>query len=116
MNAPESRKADFVTAVLASRPFRRHGCFGVTAVLASRPLSPIDHLVDRPAGVRVARREPPCVPHPRLLPAGGEERLRERQMLEYDEGAVRLTPEGLLRVDQLLPEFYARKYQNARYT
>jgi len=29
---------------------------------------------------------------------------------------VRLTPAGLLQVDQLLPTFYDAKYQGARYT
>ena len=44
------------------------------------------------------------------------ERLRERGMLDFDSRVVRLTREGLLRVDQLLPEFYAERYQNVRYT
>jgi oxygen-independent coproporphyrinogen-3 oxidase len=44
------------------------------------------------------------------------EHLRERGMLNYDERRVELTPDGLLRVDQLLPRFYAARYQNARYT
>ncbi len=43
-------------------------------------------------------------------------RLAERKMLEIEEGAVRLTRAGLLRVDSLLPEFYAQHYQGARYT
>ena len=37
-------------------------------------------------------------------------------MLTFDQDAVTLTQKGLLRVDGLLPEFYAPKYQNARYT
>jgi oxygen-independent coproporphyrinogen-3 oxidase len=44
------------------------------------------------------------------------ERLKQRKMLDYTEKAVTLTREGLLRVDSLLPEFYAETYQNARYT
>jgi oxygen-independent coproporphyrinogen-3 oxidase len=43
-------------------------------------------------------------------------RLRERGMLTLDGDEIRLTREGLLRVDSLLPEFYAAQYQNARYT
>ena len=37
-------------------------------------------------------------------------------MLRVEDGNVRLTRQGLLRVDSLLPEFYAPEYQNARYT
>jgi hypothetical protein len=37
-------------------------------------------------------------------------------MLRTDGGEVRLTREGLLRVDQLLPELYAPEHRNARYT
>ena len=37
-------------------------------------------------------------------------------MLTLDDDKIRLTHQGLLRVDQLLPEFYAPKYRNARYT
>lgn len=44
------------------------------------------------------------------------ERLKERNMLTLDGDTVRLTREGLYRVDSLLPEFYAEKYQNSRYT
>lgn len=43
-------------------------------------------------------------------------RLEERGMLSVDPDAVRLTRAGLLRADQLLSEFYAERYQNARYT
>ncbi len=43
-------------------------------------------------------------------------RLRERGMLEIEEDLVSLTPEGLLRVDSLLPEFYSPEFQHARYT
>ncbi len=42
--------------------------------------------------------------------------LREQKMLETDDDSVRLTSDGLLRVDSLLPEFYAPEYQHARYT
>ncbi|MFQ5652356.1 MAG: coproporphyrinogen-III oxidase family protein [bacterium] len=42
--------------------------------------------------------------------------LRQEGMLTFDEQEVRLTTNGLLRVDQLLPEFYAERYRNARYT
>ena len=44
------------------------------------------------------------------------ERLRRAGMLTFDDEHVELTRQGLLRVDQLLPEFYASRYQNARYT
>ena len=43
-------------------------------------------------------------------------RLRDEGMLAWDADEVELTREGLLRVDQLLPEFYHPKYRNARYT
>jgi oxygen-independent coproporphyrinogen-3 oxidase len=43
-------------------------------------------------------------------------RLAGRKMLEVRDGSVRLTREGLLRVDSLLPEFYAERYRGARYT
>ena len=36
--------------------------------------------------------------------------------VEVTDDTVRLTPGGLLRVDSLLPEFYAPEYQHARYT
>jgi len=42
--------------------------------------------------------------------------LQEQGMLEVTDDIVRLTPDGLLRVDSLLPEFYAPEYQHARYT
>jgi oxygen-independent coproporphyrinogen-3 oxidase len=42
--------------------------------------------------------------------------LQDEEMLTFDESEVRLTRRGLLRVDQLLPEFYDDKYRNARYT
>lgn len=44
------------------------------------------------------------------------ERLRDQGMLRFDERSIGLTSQGLLRVDQLLPAFYADKYQGARYT
>jgi len=43
-------------------------------------------------------------------------KLQSSGMLELQEGGALLTREGLLRVDTLLPEFYAEEYQNARYT
>ena len=42
--------------------------------------------------------------------------LRESGLLREEPGQLRLSPEGLLRVDQLLPAFYDPKYQGARYT
>jgi len=42
--------------------------------------------------------------------------LEAERMLEIDGDEVRLTRAGLLRVDQLLPVFYAPDYRNARYT
>ena len=44
------------------------------------------------------------------------EALRGQGMLEIDESEIRVSPEGVLRVDQLLPEFYDEKYRSARYT
>ncbi len=44
------------------------------------------------------------------------ERLAARGMLEVGVDSIRLTPEGLLRVDSLLPELYDPEYRNARYT
>ena len=41
---------------------------------------------------------------------------QENGMLNIEDGRVTLTVKGLLRVDQLLPEFYDPQYQNARYT
>ncbi len=43
-------------------------------------------------------------------------KLQDEGMLTFDETEVRLTTAGLLCVDQLLPEFYAEHYRNARYT
>jgi oxygen-independent coproporphyrinogen-3 oxidase len=43
-------------------------------------------------------------------------RLAERGMLEVDGDTVRLTREGLLRVDSLLPELYEPRFRGARYT
>lgn len=42
--------------------------------------------------------------------------LQNEGMLTFDDKSVRLTTQGLLRVDQLLPEFYDKRYQGARYT
>lgn len=42
--------------------------------------------------------------------------LKDYEMLDYTDKQVTLTMQGLLRVDQLLPEFYHEKYRNARYT
>jgi len=36
--------------------------------------------------------------------------------LKLDEDRIELTPDGLLRVGQLLSEFYAEQYRDARYT
>jgi oxygen-independent coproporphyrinogen-3 oxidase len=44
------------------------------------------------------------------------EALVQSRMLEVDDGRLRLTRDGLLRVDQLLPAFYLPQHQNARYT
>ncbi|HVS13945.1 MAG TPA: coproporphyrinogen-III oxidase family protein [Thermoanaerobaculia bacterium] len=44
------------------------------------------------------------------------DRLADQELLEIGETEVRLTQPGLLRVDQLLPEFYAPEYRDARYT
>jgi len=43
-------------------------------------------------------------------------KLKERGMLEVEDDLVRLTPQGLFRVDSLLPEFYSPEFQHARYT
>jgi oxygen-independent coproporphyrinogen-3 oxidase len=43
-------------------------------------------------------------------------RLAARGMLEQGADEIRLTRQGLLRVDSLLPEFYAPAYRGARYT
>ena len=44
------------------------------------------------------------------------ETLEDEGMLTRGPEEVRLTPEGMLRVDQLLPLFYAPEFRNARYT
>jgi len=44
------------------------------------------------------------------------EKLREQGMLEIHDDEIRLRREGLLRVDQLLPEFYNPDYRDSRYT
>ncbi len=43
-------------------------------------------------------------------------RLEAEGMLTAAPDAVTLTPQGILRADSLLPEFYDAKYRNARYT
>ncbi|MHC4429308.1 MAG: coproporphyrinogen III oxidase, partial [Planctomycetota bacterium] len=43
-------------------------------------------------------------------------RLERRGMLQLGDDEVRLTRQGLLQVDGLLPEFYEEKHRNARYT
>jgi oxygen-independent coproporphyrinogen-3 oxidase len=42
--------------------------------------------------------------------------LVEEKLAVCEEGVVRLTREGLLRVDQLLPRFYDPQFQEVRYT
>jgi oxygen-independent coproporphyrinogen III oxidase len=42
--------------------------------------------------------------------------LVERGLADVTNGRLELTRPGLLAVDQLLPEFYAEKYRNSRYT
>jgi oxygen-independent coproporphyrinogen III oxidase len=42
--------------------------------------------------------------------------LAARGMLTVDDGTVRLTREGLVRVDSLLPALYDEKFRGARYT
>ena len=42
--------------------------------------------------------------------------LRRRGLLTIEGGAIRLTPEGLVRVDSMLPEFYEPAFRGARYT
>ncbi|NIR50195.1 coproporphyrinogen III oxidase family protein [candidate division KSB1 bacterium] len=44
------------------------------------------------------------------------EKLRQEGLLTFDRDKVELTRAGLLRVDQLLPEFYHTKYRDSRYT
>jgi oxygen-independent coproporphyrinogen III oxidase len=43
-------------------------------------------------------------------------RLRQRGMLQPSGERIELTREGLLRVDQLLPELYDERYRHARYS
>ena len=47
---------------------------------------------------------------------GAIQKLQSEKMLDFDEKGITLTRQGLLRVDQLLPEFYDEKYRNSRYT
>ena len=42
--------------------------------------------------------------------------LQQKDMLDVDGHHIRLTRQGLLQVDRLLPSFYDDKYRNARYT
>ncbi len=42
--------------------------------------------------------------------------LKEEGFVEIEDDLVKLTPAGLLRVDSLLPAFYAPEFQHARYT
>ena len=44
------------------------------------------------------------------------EKLRSQGWLSFDSENIKLTPKGLLRVDQLLPEFYESQYRGSRYT
>jgi len=44
------------------------------------------------------------------------EDLKQQKMLEINGDEVIVTPEGLLRVDELLPAFYDEKYRESRYT
>ncbi len=44
------------------------------------------------------------------------QKLAAEGMLAFNDDEIELTPQGLLRVDGLLPEFYDAKYTNARYT
>jgi oxygen-independent coproporphyrinogen-3 oxidase len=48
--------------------------------------------------------------------AGALGALQAEHMVEVHGEEVRLTRQGLLRVDQLLPQFYAPQYRDARYT
>ena len=48
--------------------------------------------------------------------ASAWETLKDEGMLTIHPDEVRLTPTGLLRVDQLLPLFYAPEFQHSRYT
>jgi len=43
-------------------------------------------------------------------------RLEAEELAALGDEEIRLTPAGLLRVDQLLPSFYDARYRNARYT
>ena len=44
------------------------------------------------------------------------EKLQDEKMLRIEADGVRLTRQGLLQVDRLLPGFYASSYRNVRYT
>jgi oxygen-independent coproporphyrinogen-3 oxidase len=43
-------------------------------------------------------------------------KLESQELLEIGDDDIRFTRGGLLRVDQLLPEFYAAEYRDSRYT
>jgi oxygen-independent coproporphyrinogen-3 oxidase len=42
--------------------------------------------------------------------------LKQQKKLEIENGKVKVTVDGLLRVDELLPAFYDEKYRESRYT
>jgi oxygen-independent coproporphyrinogen-3 oxidase len=44
------------------------------------------------------------------------QKFKQQGFLTFSQSQVKLTRKGLLRVDQLLPEFYEPKYRNSRYT
>jgi oxygen-independent coproporphyrinogen III oxidase len=48
--------------------------------------------------------------------AAAWERLRQRGMLAPRSDRIEVSDDGLLRVDQLLPELYDERYRNARYS
>ncbi len=44
------------------------------------------------------------------------QRLKDQGLLSIENGTISLTREALLKVDELLPEFYAETYRDSRYT
>ena len=48
--------------------------------------------------------------------SGAFRKLENAGMLRIHGNRIELTPQGFLRVDHLLPEFYEKKYRNSRYT
>jgi oxygen-independent coproporphyrinogen-3 oxidase len=48
--------------------------------------------------------------------AAAFDELRRKNFLRMDNGTITLTRNGLLRVDSLLPSFYAPEYQGSRYS